>query len=143
GDRIHERPAATHLDRADLDEVARERGLGDLRTLGDEQVGELALAVHRVPAEQLDDAALPLGAAHDAVSPAVARMPGSASRKPLSSSSERTSGGASRSAVGVTALTMKPASLAAAMAGADGMPSSSIARSSPRPRVPATPGTST
>ena len=50
-----------------------------------------------------------------------------------------TSGGASRIAVGVTALTMKPASRAAAMTAADGMPSSSIARSSPRPRVPATP----
>ena len=64
----------------------------------DEQVGELALAVHLVVAQQLDDAALALGAAHALASRAAVRMSGSAWMKPPSSASVMTSGGASRRA---------------------------------------------
>ena len=71
-DGIHERTPAADLDGAHLDEVTRQRGLGDLGALAEQEVGELALAVHLVLAEQLDDAALALGAAHALASRAAA-----------------------------------------------------------------------
>ena len=47
---------AAHLDRVELDEVAAQRGLGDVHAVVAEQVGELGLRPHRVGGDDVDDA---------------------------------------------------------------------------------------
>ena len=64
------------LDRVELEQVARQRGLGDADALLGEQRGELALRAHLVVGDQLDDLLVPgvLGA------PGAARCHGSVMR---------------------------------------------------------------
>ena len=66
---------AAQLHRAELVEVARQRGLGDLDALGGQQRRQLGLAAHRVRADQRDDPRLPGGPASSATLTALTARP--------------------------------------------------------------------
>ena len=55
---------AAQLHRAELLEVARQRGLGDVDAFAGEQRGQLALAAHRSGRQDRHDAGLPAGPGH-------------------------------------------------------------------------------
>ena len=57
---VHQRAGGRpHLDRVELDEVARQRRLGDVQAAVGEEVGELGLRAHLVVRHQLDDQLVP------------------------------------------------------------------------------------
>src|SRR5262249_4525401 len=126
-----------YLHRAELLQVARDRGLCGDDAIGGEQVDDLPLTTHRVSLEQRRDAmlALRLRNSHTSALPS----------NPIASavsSSVRSNDGARRIALSLTALTTRPSSRARAVPSLARGPSSCAASSSPRPRASRTPGNS-
>src|ERR1035437_7483118 len=138
GHGIHQGLALAHLDRAQLDEVARQGCLGDGKTVAGQDLQKLALGPDTLAPENIQDELTSPGPGpgnHEVCSSPSSRV-GSAATNDSICALVTISGGASRITSGVGALTMKPALSPRSATTADTSADSSMARSRPAPRTP-------